>query len=185
MNAKIINALKNGEVGILPTDTVYGIVASALLPKVVERVYRLRKRRPDKPLIILISSLDQLKLFNIQLEEKIENFLEKIWPNPVSVILPCPDKKFLYLHRGTKTLAFRVPAKDSLRKLLEKTGPLIAPSANLEGEKPAETIEEAKKYFGDDVSFYLDQGKLISPPSTLITIENNQVKILRQGEWKI
>lgn len=185
MDAEIINLLKKGEVGVLPTDTIYGLVGSALKKSAVEKIYQLKKRTPEKPFIILISSLEDLNLFNIQISDNIKKFLEKIWPNPVSVILPCPEEKFSYLHRGTNSLAFRIPKDSNLQKILKQTGPLIAPSANLEGEKPAENIEEAKKYFNDKVSFYLDKGELKSKPSTLITFKDDKIIILRQGVFKI
>ena len=94
-------------------------------------------------------------------------------------------KKFEYLHRGTKTLAFRIPKAAWLRKLLQETGPLIAPSANFEGEPPALTIRAAKKYFGENVDFYADAGRLVSKPSTLIKIERGKVTVLREGAVKI
>lgn len=180
---QLINLLKEGGVAVIPTDTLYGIVGSALLKETVEIIYRLRQRTPSKPTIILISSLKDLKLFNVTVDAKTEKFLEKVWPGPVSVILPCPEEKFSYLHRGTNTLAFRLPDKKDLRKLLQKTGPLVAPSANLEGEPPAQTIREAKKYFGDEVQFYVDGGKLSSLPSTLIKIDNGNLGILREGAY--
>ena len=85
-------------------------------------------------------------------------------------------KRFEYLHRGTAALAFRVPKSAWLRKLLQKTGPLIAPSANFEGEPPALSFRAAKKYFGKSVDFYVDAGRLISKPSTLIKIEKGKVR---------
>jgi len=84
------------------------------------------------------------------------------------------------LHRGTKNLAFRIPKNQNFRKFLSKTGPLVAPSANSEGEEPAKTIEEAKKYFGKAVDFYLDGGKLTAKPSTLIKISNGKYRILQR-----
>lgn len=168
------------KITVIPTDTIYGIVGSALFPEIVERIYQLRKRTPIKPMIILISSIDDIKKFNIRLTHKQKKVLSKLWPNPISVILSCPSEKFLYLHRGTKTLAFRMPKKDSLLKLLQRIGPLVAPSANFEGEMPAKNIEEARKYFGNEVD-YIDEGVLISEPSTLIQFEGNDVKILREG----
>ena len=104
--------------------------------------------------------------------------------NPLSV-LDCSQKKFSYLHRGTKTLAFRLPKKENLRKLIQKTGPLLAPSANPEGLTPALTIAEAKKYFGNEVDFYVNVGKLNKKPSTLVRIKNGEVEILRQGSVRI
>ena len=101
--------------------------------------------------------------------------MEKFWPGKVTIILG--------------DIAFRLPKKKSLIEILNKTGPLVAPSANKEGDKPAETIKEAKEYFGpaspsqggDSVDFYLSGGTLKSKPSTLIKIENGKVEILRQG----
>jgi len=175
--------LKKGGVGVIPTDTLYGIVGFALNPETVERIYKLRIRTPDKPMIILISSLGDLKLFGIKLDKFTEEFLKDNWPNPLSVVLPCSEKKFEYLHRGTNTLAFRIPNNKKLLKTLEKAGPLVAPSANFEGEKPAETIEEAKAYFGDKVDFYIDKGRLTGLASTLVYLKVNKVMTLRQGDF--
>jgi len=85
------------------------------------------------------------------------------------------------LHRGTGTLAFRMPKLKWLRELLEKTGPLVAPSANFEGEQPAKTIREAEKYFGKNIDFYVDVGRRDSKPSTLLRIEKEKTVILRAG----
>lgn len=180
----LIKVLKDG-IAVIPTDTLYGIVGSALNPQVVESIYQLRKRDKDKPMIILISSLDDLNLFIIKPDPKTKKILNSIWPNPVSVILPCTDQKFTYLHRGTDSLAFRIPNNEWLINLLQKTGPMVAPSANPEGQKPAETIEEAKQYFGDQVVVYFDQGKLSGDPSTLIKINDGDIEIIREGTYKI
>ena len=177
---KLALLLKEGNICVMPTDTIYGICCSALNKKSVEKVYKLRKRNKDKPSIILISSLDDLKLFKIKLDKKKIEFLKKLWPSKISIVLPCPYKNFYYLHRGKKTLAFRIPKSKELIKILKISGPLIAPSANIEGEKPAETINEAKKYFGDKVLYY-DKGRIKGKPSTLIDITKGRIKILRKG----
>ena len=130
MQTDIISLLKKGAVGVLPTDTLYGLVGKALDKNVAERIYRLKKRAPEKPFIILISDIEDLQLFNISLSPKIKNFLRQIWPNPVSVILPTRDKSLEFLHRGTQTLAFRIPKDETLLKIIKETGPLVAPSAN-------------------------------------------------------
>lgn len=186
---EIIYILKRGGVGVMPTDTIYGVVGSALNSKAVEKIYRLRKRNKNKPMIILISSLDDLKIFRIKTNVKTARFLQKFWPGKVSVILRVRNQesgiKFRYLHRGSNSLAFRLPRPMRLRKLLQKTGPLVAPSANWEGSPPAKTIRAAKKYFGKKVDFYLDAGNIVSKPSTLIHFHQGQAKILRRGAEKI
>jgi L-threonylcarbamoyladenylate synthase len=167
----IISILKSHGIGVMPTDTIYGLVGSAFSRRAVERIYKLRKRNRKKPMIILISSIGDLKLFGIKLTPRLRKFLGNVWPGPVSVILPCRINKFHYLHRGTNSLALRLPKSVWLRNILKQTGPLVAPSANIEGKKPAYTIAEAKKYFGSRADFYLDRGRLYAFPSILIEIK--------------
>jgi L-threonylcarbamoyladenylate synthase len=173
--------LKEGAIGVIPTDTIYGICASAFNRKSVEKVYKLRKRNPNKPCIILISSFDDLKEFNVRLNSWQRKILEKLWPGKVSVILSCRDTKFNYLHRGTNSLSFRLPKDKLILNILKISGPIIAPSANWEGYEPAKNIKSAKRYFGNKV-FYLDRGNLISKSSTLIDLRKKKLKILREGE---
>ncbi len=174
--------LKNGGVGVIPTDTLYGLVASALSETAVERVYALRKRDADKPCIILIHSISDLELFGVGVTEELREQVGKFWPGKVSIIFPVALEKFAYLHRGTQSLAFRLPDNPSLISLLEKVDPLIAPSANVQGSEPAKTIDEAKNYFGEHIDFYEDGGELSGQASAVITFENGTLKVIRDGE---
>lgn len=175
-----INSLKQGGVGVIPTDTLYGLVARAEDKQTVAKVKRLKKRSVGKPFIILISSLKDLEKFNlpagrqgIKLGPEDKKILTKIWPGPVSVAL---SAKF----------SFRWPKNKFLLELIKKTGPLVAPSANPEGLAPASTIKEAKKYFQGRVNFYLSAGrKLTGQASTLISLKNGKIKILRYGKYKL
>lgn len=178
----LVKILKAGKIAVIPTDTIYGIVGSALNPQTVERIYTLRKRAKDKPFIILISSLDDLDKFNIKLTKNQKVFLQNNWPNPLSVVLPCGD--FEYLHRAKFSLAFRMPKNKNLLQILKQVGPLVAPSANIAGEKYAENINEAKKYFGNNVNYYINGGTIKSESSTLIRLEQNgKWNIIRQGKF--
>lgn len=168
-------------VGVIPTDTIYGIVGSALSRRAVSRIYRLRHRQPDKPMIILIGSKSDLRRFGVLLDARTSHVLSEVWPGTVSVILPCAPKNFSYLHRGQGTLGFRLPAEKDLRTFLKHTGPLVAPSANLEGKPPAKTIREAENYFGAKVDFYIDKGIIIAEPSTLIELQKGKIVVLRKG----
>ncbi len=169
MNLKekeVIKILKNNGVGVMPTDTLYGLVGSAFSRVAVKRIYKIKKRDKNKKLIVLISSINDLKKFNILPSKKQIIFLKKVWPGKVSVIL--------------SNTAFRLPANKKLIEILKKTGPLVAPSANPEGLKPAEDISEAKKYFGGKVDFYLTGKKSKREPSALVKVDKyGEVKILR------
>lgn len=181
----IIERLKSKQIGVLPTDTIYGIVTSALDPIAVENLYQIRQRTPTKPLIILISALPDLAKFGLQLTPGQSSLLDDLWPNPLSIILPVADPKFEYLHRGTQTLAFRMPDNHFLRHLISETGPLVAPSANIEGQPVATTIKEAERYFGNNLSFYIDAGTIEGSSSTLISLAGADLEVLRQGDYKL
>ena len=178
--SELVKILKTGGVGVIPTDTIYGLVGSALNKKTVERVYKLRHRNSKKPMIILIGEISDLKKFGINLSHVSRKLVVKFWPNKISIIFDCPQPKFRYLHHGTKTLAFRLPKDKKLQAFLKKTGPLVAPSVNFEGQSPAKTIKEAQKYFGDKVNFYVDAGKLAVKPSKLISIIKGKIEYLRK-----
>lgn len=185
---KAENVLEKGGIVVLPTDTLYGVVAKAIKKNAVEKIYDIKGRSENKPFIVLINSYKQFSDFDIILNNKQKEFLKKVWPGEVSVIIPCLYSKFDYLHRGTHSIAFRMieKRKRNLYKLIKFTGPIVAPSANREGKEPAISIKQAKKYFGDKVDLYINGGIRISEPSTLVKQENNNTwKILRQGKVRI
>jgi L-threonylcarbamoyladenylate synthase len=197
--------LKKGSVGVLPTDTLYGLVASAMDREAVERVYRVRGRDGGKPCIVLIPEISDADRFfchpelvegsslssadssvrRLSRNDRYNEILSQVWPGKVSVILPCPDERLAYLHRGTGTIAFRLPDVPDLCRLLTVVGPLIAPSANLQGLPPAKTIEEAEACFGNEVDFYVDAGTLDSEPSTVVRFMDGRLSVVRDGAVKI
>lgn len=180
----VIRAITTDGVVVMPTDTIYGIVCSALDESLVNRIYDIRKRRPEKPCIILAGDIGELEKFSVNISPEQKQKLEEYWSknsSPVSVVLDCDDESFAYLHRGTKTLAFRIPANEGLRNLLLETGPLVAPSANPEGLPPAKNIEEARNYFGEAVDFYADGGEIEGKASRVIRLyKNSTTSILRE-----
>lgn len=191
-NAILVQTLVDGGVAVMPTDTIYGMVARAQSESAVNRVYEIRKRAPEKPCIILIGNTLELEKFSVALSKEQKNKLKEYWIDslksdgtkelrPTSIILDCANDKFAYLHRGTKTLAFRMPNLQDLRELLLKTGPLIAPSANVEKFPESENIEDAKKYFGSLVDLYIDGGECRSKASKLIRLQKDgSISIIRE-----
>jgi L-threonylcarbamoyladenylate synthase len=184
---KAKKVLESGGIAIIPTDTLYGLVASAFSKKAIEKIYEIKERDKSKALIILISSLKDLEKFGIKTSKGEAKILGKFWPGEVSILLPCKNPKFKHIHRGTNEIAFRMIGNRNkdLLNLIKKVGPIVAPSANKESFAPAETIKEAKSYFGDDVDLYINGGRKKGNPSTLIRIKNSNIEILRQGKVKI
>jgi L-threonylcarbamoyladenylate synthase len=170
--------LNEGGVAVIPTDTIYGIVAQARNRSAVEKIYTLKQRTPTKPLIILIHDLHDIEDFGVELTTDLKLQLAQYWPGPVSIILDCNNSQFQYLHRETNSLAFRLPSNKNLQELLKLTGPLVAPSANTEGQPPARTIEEAMSYFPEGVDTFL-KGPTNQTPSKIIRISGNSIEIIR------
>lgn len=180
----LVRCLNLGGVVVVPTDTLYGVVARAADEEAVQRVYRVRGRAPSKPCIILVGDRADITDNELWTPEH-KRFADAYWPGPLSLVAPTKHTR-KYLHRGTHTLAYRVPARDDLRQLLAQTGPLVAPSANPEGNPPATTLAEAQAYFGDYVDGYVDGGVMAGhAPSTLVTLANGKPQILRQGALEI
>ena len=160
---EVAELLRSGKVGVVRTDTLYGLLARAGDREAVERIFAIKRRSPEKPVLVLIH--DATGLHD---PYPIDPFMGKYWPGKNTIILPAPSDP-QWITRGTKTIAYRLPDDATLRKLLEQTGPLVAPSANPEGEPPAATVEQAIAYFGDTVDFYVDSGEVTDQtPSRLL-----------------
>lgn len=172
--------LQQGEIAIIPTDTVYGVVARAADPQAVARLYRL-KRREGKPGTLVAASISQL--VDLGINRRHLTTAKELWPGAVSIIIPC-DHTLAYLHQGTHSLAVRIPDDSKLVELLQQIGPLLTSSANQPGEPPATTIAEAKSHFGEQVEWYEDGGFVNREPSTVIKIVNNTIQVLRLGAVK-
>ena len=174
---QVIPLLLRGTVGVMPTDTVYGLVAVASNKASVERFYGL-KNRDKKPGTLIAANTDQLLALGVS-DDDISK-VQQYWPNPLSAVLTVHGSN--YLHQSVGTLAMRVVADPNIRALLEQTGPLITSSANQPSQPPAASINEAMSYFGNTVDFYVDGGEISGVlPSTIIRPTAGGIEILRQG----
>ncbi|MGH7142202.1 MAG: L-threonylcarbamoyladenylate synthase [Candidatus Saccharimonadales bacterium] len=168
-----------GSIGVMPTDTVYGVVARATDKVAVERLYQLKKR-DHKPGTIIAADIEQL--VSLDLKRRYLKAVEQFWPGSISVVISCGSAELEYLHLGLSSLAVRIPADEELHQLLNQTGPLLTSSANTPGDPTANTVAEAKRYLGNRVDFYEDGGDLSGrQPSTLIRMVDDAVEVLRQG----
>jgi L-threonylcarbamoyladenylate synthase len=174
--------LQSGTIGVIPTDTIYGVVARAADMAAVKRLYAL-KSRESKPGTIIAANVDQL--VELGIKRRYLTAVEQWWPAPLSVVVPCGEE-LSYLHDGQRSSAVRIPDNETLLALLTKTGPLLTSSANHPGQPPANNVNEAKQYFADEVDFYEDGGDLSNhEPSTVVRIIDDAIEVLREGAVKI
>ncbi|HSX16327.1 MAG TPA: L-threonylcarbamoyladenylate synthase [Candidatus Saccharimonadales bacterium] len=177
---KLVELLRNGAVGVLPSDTVYGLVCRAADEQAVQRLYAL-KSRDHKPGTLIAANVDQL--VELGIKARYLKAVEQFWPGAVSVETP---HSIEYLNMSTGRQGIRIPDDKPLLELMEQVGALQTTSANQPGEPVANNIAEAQAYFGDSVDFYVDGGDLSNrPPSTLIRVIDDAIEILREGAVKI
>jgi len=156
---KLANENLKEKIFVIPTDTIYGFSALSFDEIGIKKIYKIKNREKNKPLINLISSLNDLKKFKIKLNQRQKIFLEKIWPGKISVILK--DKN------GNK-ISFRIPQKRNLRNFIKKVGPIVSTSLNKSGEKFHKDLSKIKNF--PEIHFYIDEGTLDYSESTIIEI---------------
>lgn len=154
----------------MPTDTIYGVVATALQPQAVERIYSVKKRPRNKRLIFLVSDYDQLKILGINVNNKQQDALRSVWPGPVSVDLAC-DPELEYIHNGYGSIAVRMPQPSWLQDFVSRTGPLATSSANL-SDQPYDGDLTVIRQSLPDLDFYLE-GPTQGTPSRLAKLTVN------------
>jgi L-threonylcarbamoyladenylate synthase len=178
-DTELVALLRSGAIGVIPTDTVYGLAASIYHAEAVRRMYAL-KARERKPGTTIAASVAQLSGLGIAPE--LLSKAARLWPNALSVIM-ISGSEFAYIHQGVGDSPFRVVGDPALRAVLELTGPLVTTSANDPGMPPASDVQEAKAYFGDTVDFYVDGPALLDrPPSTIVRFsDTGQLELIRAG----
>ena len=176
-----IESIKNGGVVIFPTDTVYGIGCDPYNEDAVERIYELKNRDSAKPLPILGYSKRILENI-VEFDETTNRIAEKFWPGRLTIVLPLKDDKLKKLSRGTNTLAVRVPNNKCVLAFLKKCELVVGTSANITGEEPFTDPQNIENDF-IDCDIFLNDGIIHSSgASTVIKIENGEIKILRSGD---
>ncbi len=186
-----VQALRQGKILVIPTETAYGLAADATNPAAVKKIYRLKGRDFKKFLPLIVNSNSQLhQWFKLN---KLENQLIKKYPGVTLILTPRPvnnNQAGLYLLKGQSTCAVRASLNKIAKSLARKLGrPITATSANLSGQKNCYSISEVIQQLGKrkyQPDLILDAGPLPKKrPSTIVRVEGHKVKILRQGEIKI
>jgi len=165
--------LKQGEVVAIPTETVYGLAADASKLLAIQQIFTLKQRPSDNPLIIHIGCINQLYKFSKPLTEIELSIVKKFWPGPLTLILPRKKNVLDAITAGLETVAVRIPNHSQCLNLLQKTGPLVAPSANLSGGPSPSKAEHVLNDFGENFPV-LDGGDCaIGLESTVLTCRPN------------
>ena len=177
---KHIDIIKNGGVGVIPTDTQYGIIASSHNKDAVNRIVDLKGVNSErKGFVNLISKLEDVEGLGVSVNDFQKTILNKVWPGPFSVVFEVDEKHKDILQFPAHAL--RLPNNSQILDFVSKTGPIVATSANVTSMPPAQNVEEAKVYFDDKVDFYIDGGMLEGAPSTILKVKDDSIEIVREG----
>ncbi len=178
--AKII---KRGDLVAFPTETVYGLGANALDKKAVRKIFEVKKRPMDNPIIVHIADFEDLFKLAKKIPKEAKILANKFWPGPLTLVLfkrkIVPDT----VTAGSKTVAIRMPENKIALELIKTAGlPIAAPSANLAGRPSPTTAKDVFEDLGDKIDLILDGGKTkIGVESTVIDLTKKPFQILRPG----
>lgn len=180
---KINNYLKEGQLVIFPTETVYGIGAIATSDKAVSRIYKAKGRKSDNPLIVHLSSASEIEKY-AHIENEVERTLiNTFMPGPFTIILKKKDNIPNTVSGGLDTVGIRVPSNKIAHSILSYNNlPVAAPSANISGRPSGTNIEDIYNEFKDKVPCIINGGNSqIGLESTVVRVINNIPVILRPG----
>lgn len=181
---EIKKILENGGVGIIPTDTVYGLCCNALNKEAIKRIYKIKKRDLDKPLVLFVKNEKEIEKYAI-VDELSRKIIEKFIPGEITIILKKLDPNFSISLKKFDTLGFRIPNSDFIINLLRSLDfPLATTSANISGEKTPKNLDGLKRIFNGVVDFIVDGGELGEVPSTVVQVVDKKINILREGKIK-
>ncbi len=179
---KAAQLIQEGQLVAFPTETVYGLGADAFNEAAIQKIYEIKGRPSQNPLIVHISDIAQLPLLTDQIGEKEKALITAFWPGPLTLIFPKKKTVPDLTTGGLPTVAVRMPAHPLALELLEKAKtPIAAPSANPSGKPSATHHDHVHQYFGDEL-FILDGGATQHGlESTVVQIKNGLPHIYRLG----
>jgi tRNA threonylcarbamoyl adenosine modification protein (Sua5/YciO/YrdC/YwlC family) len=167
--AAAVDAVRAGEVVVLPTDTVYGVGADAFSPEAVAAVLAAKGRGREMPPPVLVPSPRTVDGLATAVPDWARDLINELWPGPLTLVFHAPSSLMWDLGDTNGTVALRMPDDRIALELLAETGPLAVSSANLTGRPPATTAPDAVEQLGDVVDVYLDNGSTPGAvPSTIV-----------------
>jgi tRNA threonylcarbamoyl adenosine modification protein (Sua5/YciO/YrdC/YwlC family) len=178
--ARVHDALRAGQVVVLPTDTVYGLAALPTDAAAVDQVFALKGRAADTPLAVLCADLKQA--LGLAAEPgAVRAAAQRWWPGPLTLVVTRRPGIDLHLGEPPDTIGLRVPDHALVRAVATAVGPIAATSANRHGDPPATTAAEAEAALGDGLGLVVDGGRLEASASTVVDTTGPTWRVLRDG----
>ena len=179
----VADVIKGGGLAVLPTETVYGIAANAFDSAAVSKIFEVKGRPHDNPLIVHIADLSEISLLVSDFPENAGNLAKNFWPGPLTIILNKAEAVPDAVSAGLNTVAIRMPLHPVIRSIIGQSGvPLAAPSANLSGKPSPTAVRHCIDDLYGKVDVIVDGGfSDIGIESTVVSLDSLPPKILRPG----
>jgi L-threonylcarbamoyladenylate synthase len=178
-----IAALRRGAVAVIPTDTVYGLVANADHEDAAEALYAAKGRESWRPTAVLFASVDELLARVPELPARAVAVARALLPGPLTLVLPNPGRRFAWLNpERPDALGVRVPdVSGPGKEVLDGLGALVATSANMPGGPDPRALADVPPELLAAVAAVVDGGSLGGAPSTVVELTGDQPLVLREG----
>ena len=177
-------SIREGNIVLFPTETVYGIGANALDENAVNKIFEAKGRASDNPLIVHICDISMLDNLVKEIGQVEQKLMDNFWPGPLTIIFNRKECIPNNVTAGLNTVGIRMPSNNIARKLIELAElPIAAPSANISGKPSGTKIEDIIDELDGKVDYILDSGMVdIGVESTVVRVIDNKVHILRPGK---
>ena len=173
--------LENHGVVAFPTETVCGLGVIFDDEIAFEKLNQVKGRPENKPYTLMLSNTQDIDKY-AYVDEEVKKVINAFMPGPITLLLKRKADLPFWVTRGSDKIGIRVPDDEVTLKLISTVGkPLLVPSANKSGEKPAMDIDETKKIFGSEVDYYIDGKAGGAKPSTIVDMYDS-IKVVRQGD---
>ena len=175
-------SLRQGNLIIFPTDTVYGLGANGLDSEAIKKLFEIKKREETKPFALLIGEIDDVYKYCKNIPPLFFTLTKRFWPGAITVVLDAQISIPREVMGTGSTVALRMPDSKIALSLLKEAGvPIAASSANLSGGIDPAGADEIDETLRDEVALVIDGGRCLGVPSTVVDLRGNAIKILREG----
>jgi L-threonylcarbamoyladenylate synthase len=180
---KAVACLEAGGIVAVPTETTYGLAIDPFNSQAIEKLFRIKRREADKPLLLLVNSLAQLREIVVEIPQLFLPLIAKYWPGPLTLIFPADLRKISRIAAEDGSIAVRISPHPVVQQLIHLFGkPITGTSANLSGCDAATSGARVREIFGNEVGWILDGGVTSGgPASTIVGIRSGELAVLRQG----
>lgn len=173
--------INGGGVVAFPTETVYGLGASAWNPEAIKKIFEIKGRPADNPLIVHVSDVDMVADFAEMIPSEAKALMEAYWPGPLTMIFKKKKQVLDIITAGLDTVAIRMPKHPIALALIRQAGPLVAPSANTSGKPSPTKPEHVLEDFGKDFPVIAGGNCDVGIESTVLDVSEKPYEIYRPG----